>query len=77
MTDDDFLNLTRPFLSNDARTALLVGRIKNLDPEAFVRELIDEIDTHGVGERTLRFLENTAMHVEDLASPTAKIPKES
>jgi len=77
MPDFELLNLTRPFLSENARAVILKQRILNLDPEAFVRELLDEMDTHGVGERTLRFLENTAMHVGDLSPPTVKEPKES
>lgn len=74
MSNNELLNLTRPFLSDGARTILLMQRIRKLDPEAFVRELLDEIDTHGVDERTLRFLEDTAMHVEDLSPPTEKSP---
>ena len=74
MPDND---LTRAALGNfprdyNSRMKNLRRLLRKVDPEMFVRELAEEIDTHGVSERTLRFLENTAMHVADEMGPREK-----
>jgi len=73
MTDVAYFSLSRLSGEYEKRVDRLKDRLRKVNPEAFVQELIDEIDTHGVGGRTLRFLENTAMHVEDEEGPP-KIP---
>lgn len=61
---------------NDPRIANLLGLLRKVDPEVFVRNLAEEIDTHGLNASQLRFLEDTVMHAADESKLFEKVPLE-